>query len=168
MKRSFQSVDFYYNGEIEKHIQRHFWGSTKAGGTFAPHIQTVAQLLDLVNASECIEKKNQGRMRSCMVFRHPQAIGQVGIGRRLDHDTTAIQTEMRDGIRIDFIEVESLPDTHEFTLVCSWEKGRWQLITAYPGPAGEPFPHPKWDEQQNAQSKQFWERYILLKLKKVS
>lgn len=117
-----------------------------------------------VNAS----KKNQGRTRSCIVFRHPQAIGQVGIGRRLDHDATAIQTEMRDGIRIDFIEVESLPDTHEFTLVCSWEKGRWQLITAYPGPAGEPFPHPKWDEQQNAQSKQFWERYILLKLKKLS
>jgi hypothetical protein len=166
MSHSFQSVDFYYNGEIEKHIRRHFWGSTKAGGTFAPHIQTVAQLLALVNESECLAKRTQGRMRSCMVFRHPESIGQMGLGLRADHDPTRIQTEMRDGILIDYVEVDGLPSTQEFTLVCSWEKGRWQLITAYPGPAGEPFPHPKWDAQQNEQSAQFWERYILLKLKK--
>jgi len=166
MPPDFRSVDFYYNAQIEKHICRHFASSTKAGGTFLEDITNVAQLLALVDESTLVEKKTQGRMRSCLVFEHHREIGRLGIGLRTQYDAGLIQQEMRDGIMIDFVNVEQLPTTNVFTLVCTWEKGRWQLITAYPGPAGEPFPHPKWDAQQNEQSERFWSRYVLLKLKK--
>jgi hypothetical protein len=167
MNHTFRSVDFHYNAEIEKHIRRHLYSSTKAGGTFLENILNVDQLLVSIESSTLLEKKTQGRMRTCFVFEAPEAIGRLGIGRRADYPSYPIEKETRDGMIIEYITLETLPTTRLFTLVCAWEKGRWQLITAYPGPSGEPFPNKKWDQEQHQRSQKFWDEYVLLKLKKV-
>jgi hypothetical protein len=167
MNHSFQPNDFHFDASVTKHASRHFHGSKKAGGTFLSHFQDISQILKLIAESKLIDKKTQGRMRSSFVFEYPQSIGHLGIVKRKDYPNVSVEEERRDDQTITFIHLPTLPETRLFSLICEWRKGRWNLITLYPGPSGEPFPHRQWGQDQNTRSRKFWDEYILVKIQPV-
>lgn len=158
-------IQFHFNSETQKHFQRHCHGSQKAGGTFLPFISHISDLVTIANGMIPKHAKEQGRMRKAFVYEYHEAIGNMGIAPRTLEMETQVQFEYRDRLRIAYLPVEALPTTNEFTIVAQWSKSKWNIVTAYPGGASYPFPHAKQSAEERKQSTQFWERFILLKLK---
>ena len=156
-------MNFHFSNSSEKHFQRHLHGSTMAGGTFLPFINDLSALMKCIPDTVLTLKKEQGRMRSCFVFEYKEEIGELGILNRNEIEANEIKTEFRDGQIISYIERKALPQTRLFTIVAQWQKGQWQIITAYPGGYSMPFPRRGMGRGLKNESLQYWNTFILCK-----
>jgi hypothetical protein len=161
-------MNFHFSNSTEKHFQRHLHGSKMAGGTFLPFINDLSALIACIPDSAITLKKEQGRMRSCFVFEYKEVIGELGILNRNEIKAIEIKTEFRDGQIISYIECNALPQTRLFTIVAQWQKGQWQIITAYPGGYSLPFPRRGMERELYDASKTYWRNYILVKSEKCT
>jgi hypothetical protein len=159
-------IQFHFNSATQKHFARHCHGSQKAGGTFLPFIDHISKLIDIAHTLQPIQEKEQGRMRKAFVFEYPEPIGFLGITQRSIINEANIEFEYRDKERIAFLPVSELPTTRQFTIVANWNKSRWNVITAYPGGASYPFPKSNLSEELQVEARKFWDRHILVKIKK--
>ncbi len=74
-----------------------------------------------------------------------------------------IQMERRDGISTRFAWVDALPETNHFCVIVEGSQSPIEIITLFPGEYAPPFPHANQSEKAHAESKEFWEKYILVK-----
>ncbi len=156
-------IHLFFNSATQKHFERHCHGSQKAGGTFLPFIDHISKLVDIAQKLEPIEDKEQGRMRKAFVFEYPEPIGYLGITARSEINEANIEFEYRDKERIAFLPVSALPTTRQFTIVANWNKSRWNVITAYPGGLSMPFPKKGMTSDLYDASKNYWNRFVLVK-----
>lgn len=131
-----------------------------------PFISHISDLVTIANGMIPKHAKEQGRMRKAFVYEYHEPIGYLGIKERTKEIAHQIEFEYRDRERIAFLPVSELPTTQEFTIVVQWSKSRWNIVTAYPGDASYPFPKSNQSKELQSEATKFWERHVLVKIRK--
>jgi hypothetical protein len=109
---------------------------------------------------QIIQQENQTQAH---LFNAEFAIGTCALSdfnALKNHD---LHLETRDGILTRFAWVDDLPETNQFCVIVEGNYSPFEIITLFPGEYAPPFPHANQSEKANNDSKQFWEKYVLLK-----
>lgn len=152
------------------HVNGHFGNSKSAGSLFRydifPDIDSIIDFLIDRQPNKIYYQSNNIQAHEYFID-DLQYIGWLGIGNRNDFEYDQIQSEIRNGKTIQFIQLESLPKTTAITIV-SREIGNsnFQIITAFPGHYAPAFPHEKMSQSDLITAKTFWDSHILLKIGK--
>jgi hypothetical protein len=109
---------------------------------------------------EIIQQENQTQAH---LFNAEFAIGTCALSDLNALKDSDIQLETRDGISTRFAWVDDLPETNQFCVIVEGNHSAFEIITLFPGEYAPPFPHANQSEKANNESKQFWEKYVLLK-----
>jgi hypothetical protein len=121
------------------------------------------ELVKYINSrrpKQIIQQENQTQAH---LFDAGFVIGTSALSDLNTLNNPEIQLESRDGILTRFAWVDDLPETNQFCVIVEGNYSPFEIITLFPGEYAPPFPHANQSEKANNESKQFWEKYVLLK-----
>lgn len=99
------------------------------------------------------------------LFKAEFAIGTCALSNLNTLKNPDIQLETRNGISTRFAWVDALPETNHFCVIVEGSHSPFEIITLFPGEYAPPFPHANQSEKANKESKEFWEKHVLLKMR---
>jgi hypothetical protein len=147
-----------------EYVKKHFEGSIVAGSCFYSDVfQNPMELIQFINSTIPIQIIQQENQIQAHLFKAEFAIGTCALSDLNSLKNPDIQLETRDGISIRFAWVDSLPETNKFFVIVEGHHSPFEIITLFPGEYAHPFPHANQSEKANNESKEFWEKHVLLK-----
>jgi hypothetical protein len=168
LKNDSKSAKYHISPTRIDYVKKHFEGSTVAGSCFYsnvfPNPMELVQTINSMVPHQIIQQENQTQAH---LFKAGYAIGICALSDLNALKNPDIQFETRDGISTRFAWVDALPETSHFFVIVEGDHSPFEIITLFPGEYAPPFPHAKQSEKANADSKEFWEKHVLLK-KRIS
>jgi len=160
-------MKYLIDPESRGHVAIHFGKQEKAGSCFfASVFQNADELLTTLEkrAPFSVMVQSSGREAHTYDLSDVGYCGTVGLGLKCEFTDRKINIENRNGIDVQFIEVEQLPSTSLVTVICFKQEENYQLITTFPGDYAPAFPHDQMDSDELSWSMAFWDKHILLKI----
>jgi len=159
-------MKYLVNPESRRHSAIHFGKPEKAGSYFFTSVfQNVEELLTVLEKRDpfSVIVQSSGREAHTYDLTDIGDCGTVGLGLKCEFTDRKIKMENRNGIDVQYIEVDQLHPTSLLTVICFKEEQKYQLITAFPGDYAPAFPHDKMDSDELSWSMAFWDKHILFK-----
>ena len=133
----------------------------KPGSKFYPDFaKSVSDVIDRISGARpdlflddtCIPC--DGEMKACISVVFPFPIGTKGvvhISELSKEELSTMTTELRNGLVVRKVYVDSLSETDECQLIMRKDRDSWRVLTVYPGEFAPPLPRngesdPYWDE----------------------
>jgi hypothetical protein len=159
---------FYINENRRTHLLRHMQSNELAGSHFYPHVFGAPQaLIDYINSHEpmkVIQQRNK-RFAFCFAEMDGHLVGTSGLAKRIDLQASQIQPHVREGFTIEVGIVDTLPETHLFSVITDETPDGLSIITAFPGEFARPFAQKSQPREEYELNKKFWQEHVLLKQK---
>ncbi len=161
-------MGFQFAESAEKHLAVHFSGPEKSGSIFNPGFlagpKDLLAFLETNQPQKIIRQKNQ-RVVFQFELAPPQVAGLEGIGLKGSLSPESITLQERNGFLVEIGMVETLPETPFFCVVLNPIPAGFEIVTAFPGRYAPSFPYEGQEPDENAASREFWNKYVLLKEK---
>ena len=148
----------------ESHMAIHWANSILPGSTFSSNFcKSLEELNDKLESLLPVDVVHtlEGRIGHVYFFENNQIVGYEGVGRLSDFSVSDVQVLKRRGQIVNFIEVDSLPETSYLTVISFLNSdGYYELVTAFPGEYAPPFPVLG---EVGTESYLFWLEHVLLR-----
>lgn len=157
-------MKYILSESAESHMAIHWSDSLLPGSTFSSNFcNSLEELNDKLESllPFDIVFALEGRIGHVYFFENNQIVGNEGVGRLSDYSISDVQVLKRRDQIVNFIELDSLPETSYLTVICFLNSdGCYELVTAFPGKYAPPFPVLG---EVGTESYLFWLEHVLLR-----